>query len=437
MSGRLVLASKGTQDLWISEEPTYTHFLFAMKKHTKFAFDTQEFPLLEAKFDQETICYIPMDVGDLLTRITLRYTIDHTTSSSEYIFTNFAGVHAIDYVDLFMGGVKIQRLTGDWIYLYNKITNDRSTFDNTLDNLMNINGTNPMYIDIPFYFHDNLKTSILCCKLQKHNCYLKIKFKKWEDIVHTRFQNTVSNISITKASVLARYCYLDHGELQYLKSNPIDQVITQLQLRRFDISRGETKKVRLNFKNPVKTLYFYVYNKTRTLRFYTSQLYDIDPPIPDGWPYDTTGEYYMMNMRFSRAKLLFNNRAVFNEDYTTSVHKNSIDNSISGHKTFIPSASFDTLYSQANRKVEKPEIGSYSFAMYPLKDEPSGHVNFSRIIHQEFELEIPSSELYTYAAFDTGATFTNDFVGNDNECKIYAVSYNVLTYNSGLCGLRF
>lgn len=425
MSGRLVLASKGTQDLWISAEPTYSHFLFAMKKHTKFAFDTLEFPLLEAKFEQETTCYIPMDAGDLLNRLTLKYTIDFTTSDPGYIFTNFAGVHSIEYVDLFMGGVKIQRLTGDWIYLYHKFNSDRSTFDNTIDSLMNINGTNTMYVDLPFYFHDSLKTSILCCKLQKQSCYVKIKLKKWEDIVHTRLQSTVSNISIKKASLLARYCYLDNGELQYLKSNPIDQVITQLQLRRFDISRGETKRVQLNFKNPVKTLYFYVYNKTRTVSYYSSNNAN---PIPS--------QYHMMNTQFSRAKLLFNNQTVFDEDYKTLVHKNYLVNSLSGHKMVIPLPTGYQGYTYINRKIEKPEVGSYSFAMYPLNTEPSGHVNFSRIIHQEFELEIPETELYPY--YESLGTFSyNDFVGSDNECKIYAVSYNVLTYNSGLCGLRF
>lgn len=434
MSGRLVLASKGTQDLWISEEPTYSHFLFALKKHTKFAFDTLEFPLLEPKFEQETICYIPMDAGDLLTRLSIRYTINHTTSSGERIFTPFAGIHLIEYADLFIGGVKIERLTGDWIYLYHKFNSDRSTFINTIKDLTSVNGTNVLHVDLPFYFYDNTKVSVLCCKLQKQNCYVKIKFKKWEDVVHGRFQSTVSDINIQNASLLARYCYLDNGELQYLKSTPIDQIITQTQLRRFDISRGETKRVRLNFKNPVKTLYFFVYNKNNTLiiQDYNSE----------------TGDYHMMNAEFSRAKLLINNQSVFDEDYKTLVHKNYLVNSIADHETFVP---YRTTYADDGQKLEKLEVGTYSFAAYPLRDEPSGHLNFSRIIHQEFEMEIPENDLRTYSSYVNGYisgitnlpvitvedTFYNDFIGNENECKIYAVSYNVLTYNSGLCGLRF
>jgi hypothetical protein len=73
------------------------------------------------------------------------------------------------------------------------------------------------------------------------------------------------------------------------------------------------------------------------------------------------------------------------------------------------------------------ETGTYSFAMYPLKKEPTGHVNFSRIINQEFEITIPETE-------DIGG---GSYIDQVNECQIYAESYNILHYSSGLAGLKF
>jgi hypothetical protein len=82
---------------------------------------------------------------------------------------------------------------------------------------------------------------------------------------------------------------------------------------------------------------------------------------------------------------------------------------------------------------EKKEIGSYSFALYPLKKELTGHVNFSRIINQEFEISLPNTETITEYYKNLNTSTLRDI----NECQIYAESYNILHYSSGLVGLKF
>src|SRR5210317_1769064 len=146
MAGKLTLGTTGIQDMYITEDPTYSHFSGIFKRHTKFAFDVREHPLLEAAFDQDTMCIIPIDMGDLLTNLTLRYkfffkasvsnvypmgdvtpTAENPTGNYDDPFTPTVGIHAIEYADLFIGGTHIERLTGDWIYLYHKYhATDRS-----------------------------------------------------------------------------------------------------------------------------------------------------------------------------------------------------------------------------------------------------------------------------------------------------------------------
>ena len=445
MSGRLQIATRGLQNEWINGTPTQSHFLFSLNKHSKFAFDIFEIPLSETEYDRESTCVIPLDAGDLITQMTLRYQIflkDVSLRSALKIMfiKNSPALHLIEYVDLFMGGMHIQRLTSEWMDTYNTIqyektlkesTRESASFDRAeLEQGRDYDSETSfpsVYLNLPFYFNDNLKSAILTCKLTKVSCRVKIKFRKLSDVLRlgsydasdffndnlnpkygtssypstqSQKEEIVNNflskdVIISNASVLTQYAYLDTDELQYLKSRPIEHIITQLQLKRFDVPRGETKRIQLNFKHPVKTLYFFVGPKNK---------------------YDVDGEY-MKNIRFSNAKLLFNNQIMFEDGPERLIYYNSKTNTMSGVYLL----------------QEKKEIGSYSFALYPLKKELTGHVNFSRIINQEFEISLPNTETITEYYKNPDTSTLQDL----NECQIYAESYNILHYSSGLVGLKF
>jgi hypothetical protein len=445
MSGRLQIATRGLQNEWINGTPTQSHFLFSLNKHSKFAFDIFEIPLSETEYDRESTCVIPLDAGDLITQMTLRYQIflkDVSLRSAlqTMFIKNSPALHLIEYVDLFMGGMHIQRLTSEWMDTYNTIqyektlkesTRESASFDRAeLEQGRDYDSETSfpsVYLNLPFYFNDNLKSAILTCKLTKVSCRVKIKFRKLSDVLRlgssdasdffndnlnpkygtssypstqSQKEEIVNNflskdVIISNASVLTQYAYLDTDELQYLKSRPIEHIITQLQLKRFDVPRGETKRIQLNFKHPVKTLYFFVGPKNK---------------------YDVDGEY-MKNIRFSNAKLLFNNQIMFEDGPERLIYYNSKTNTMSGVYLL----------------QEKKEIGSYSFALYPLKKELTGHVNFSRIINQEFEISLPNTETITEYYKNPNSSTLQDL----NECQIYAESYNILHYSSGLVGLKF
>lgn len=445
MSGRLQIATRGLQNEWINGTPTQSHFLFSLNKHSKFAFDIFEIPLSETEYDRESICVIPLDAGDLITQMTLRYQIflkDVSLRSAlqTMFIKNSPALHLIEYVDLFMGGMHIQRLTSEWMDTYNTIQYEKTLKESTRESASFVRAEleqgrdydsetsfPSVYLNLPFYFNDNLKSAILTCKLTKVSCRVKIKFRKLSDVLRlgssdasdffndklnpkygtssypstqSQKEEIVNNflskdVIISNASVLTQYAYLDTDELQYLKSRPIEHIITQLQLKRFDVPRGETKRIQLNFKHPVKTLYFFVGPKNK---------------------YDVDGEY-MKNIRFSNAKLLFNNQIMFEDGPERLIYYNSKTNTMSGVYLL----------------QEKKEIGSYSFALYPLKKELTGHVNFSRIINQEFEISLPNTETITEYSKNPDTSTLQDL----NECQIYAESYNILHYSSGLVGLKF
>ena len=136
MSGRLQIATRGLQNEWINGTPTQSHFLFSLNKHSKFAFDIFEIPLSETEYDRESTCVIPLDAGDLITQMTLRYQIflkDVSLRSALQIMfiKNSPALHLIEYVDLFMGGMHIQRLTSEWMDTYNTIQYEKTLKEST------------------------------------------------------------------------------------------------------------------------------------------------------------------------------------------------------------------------------------------------------------------------------------------------------------------
>ena len=421
MAGTLTLGTLGIQDMSISGNPTYSHFSGIFKNHTKFAFDVREQPLLEPEFGQETMCIIPVDMGDLLTNLTLRYQLLFKASTTlqdfpeaEDPFTPNVGIHAIEYADLFIGGTHIERLTGDWIYLYHKYHTSDYNFRDSVVPLTTAkqepygpdeNGEwnlRQMYIDLPFYFYNNLPASILFCKLTKQNCYVRIKFKPSNELIRPYLTDYVTETKIKTASLLTTYAYLDENELNYLKSTPMDQLITQIQLKRHDVQKtyDEETEIVLRFGHPIKTMYFIAGKKSRK------------------FPYQGDKELiqYMLNTKFKEIGVYLNNTTLFNESFSKLVYENSLTNSMSGINGDV---SFDsnTLYQLPTQE----NIGSYSFAMYPKDNTPSGHLNFSRIIDKRCRIKLDYS----------------DIDDETIEVQIYAKSYNILHYSSGLCGLKY
>lgn len=426
MSGKLTLGTMGTQDLYITDNPSYSHFSSVFKRHTKFAFDVREHPLLEPRFDQDTICYIPVDMGDLLTNLTLRYTLSFKASVSSTSsptpgdyddpFTPNVGINAVEYADLFIGGVHMERLTSEWIYLYHKYHASQYNFRDSIiplttakiepygsgaDNAWNLR---QMYVDLPFYFYNNLPASILLCKLDKQNCFIRIKFRTLEQIVRPYLLPFVTEATIRTASLLATYAYLAEDERQYVRRTPVDQLITQVQLKRHDIPRTkEEDTFLLRFKHPIKTMYFLAMRKSRRFAYHDDQ----------------TLIQYMLNTTFKELGVTLNNTTLFNESFSKLVYENSLTNAVSGVGGDV---SFDGT---SNQLETRDQIASYSFAMYPLDKNPSGHLNFSRIIDQRCRIVLDYTD--PYAAGEDDLT----------EVQVYAVNYNILHYSYGLCGLKY
>ena len=102
----------------------------------------------------------------------------------------------IKYADLIIGGQTIQRITGDYIYMYNQLnhTDNDTTFTlvpTTLHNSYPIinDATTPQYtnfqkykIQLPFYFNGHPSLAIPTCGLDVHIIEVKVKLKPADEL---------------------------------------------------------------------------------------------------------------------------------------------------------------------------------------------------------------------------------------------------------------
>jgi hypothetical protein len=207
MAGRVQLAITGTQDVFFTENPEYTHFIKQFKKHTNFAISNMKHDVRgEIAYGNTVKCTIPAGAGDLLKGV--RVHIDLPALSAYRGYNESIGHAIIEHVDLIIGGQLIQRIPRDWLQIYSEhyITQTKQTALSKLigkypeensGTAVEI-GTNPIngylgnattptkyIVDIPFYFHNNPELAIPLCALTKQECEIEIKLSDVTDCIYT------------------------------------------------------------------------------------------------------------------------------------------------------------------------------------------------------------------------------------------------------------
>ena len=405
MAGRLRLAATGVQDEWLTGEPQFSYFLTKFKRHSKFSFDFIESQFNgDIDFDSTITCRIPGDKGDLVKNLTLKITLQDPTpdgGTNNNIWCPSVITHLIEHADLLIGGQLIERITGEYIYMHQQLYNTSDDIDQTIyfltghGNILSYaSGSSYTYfLELPFYFYRNPSLAIPTCALTKQVVEVRIKTRPLPELI---FGGPLGDeiASIPKFSMDTEFIYVSPDESNFLKSRPLDYLITQVQMSKFKMKSGNTtKSVMLNFKHPVKELFF------------VSQS---DVSFQNNFP----NEYNTI----TNAELRFNNEVVFNQNMKFLAYEQSLKHHVNSPYSGIiaPGGQF------GNTKFGPAKFGMYSFSLKPEVYYPTGQVNMSRIAHKLLKITIDPK----YAA-------------SDSDTRIYAVNYNVLRINSGLAGLKF
>jgi hypothetical protein len=389
MSGRLRLAATGLQDQWLTGDPQFSYFLMNFKRHTKFAMDYVESQFDgDATFGKTITCRVPNDKGDLVKNMTLKITLDDPSSGYEWCPS--VASHLIESAELLIGGQTIEKITGEYIYMYQQLYNTDDDIDQTVyflnshGNTIQFTGDYTYYLDLPFYFYRNPSLAIPTCALTKQLVEVRIKLRPLAELVSgSNPENATANLK--KFSLDTEFVFLTDNERNFMRSRPLDYVITQIQMSKFVMKAGEnTKSVMLNFSHPVKEMFFVSQSEAAVTANHPNRYNTIE-----------------------NVKLQFNNEVVFNRDRKFLVYEQAL-------KHHISSPEFGT------NTYDESEFAMYSFSLKPELYYPTGQVNMSRISHKLLTIQINP---------------IND--SDDNNTRVYAMNYNVLRVESGLAGLKF
>lgn len=288
MAGRVRLAVTGIQDQWFTGNPDISYFVTNFKRHTRFSTESVEIPFSgDSAFGSTVTCRIPNNIGDLVRSVILKIKLSSTSPDSvttfnggtpvlnEYnSYTPSFGKQIIKHADLIIGGQTIERLTGEYIYMYDQL---HSTLDDTNLTQYFLSGHNQalygvnssrdtFYVNLPFYFFRHPSLSIPVCAITKQLIQVRITFKNADDNVVFQYRKrpegkiereTLSNETIINTSLITDFYFITDDERNFLLTRPLEYVITQLQKSTLQFKPGEVEKsALLKFQHPVKELLF-------------------------------------------------------------------------------------------------------------------------------------------------------------------------------------
>ena len=417
--GLLQLVAYGAQDAYLSGNPQITFWKSMFKRHTNFAMEPFRVNFNgQASWGTKHSAVLGRH-ADLLYSTYLEVVLP----PGAVFNTDQArlGYNLIRYVELDIGGQVIDRLYGEWLYLWDSLTNDGAvnykaqSLVNHLDAAVPIwtvpanesctvgTGNHAvlpkvLYIPLYFFYTRNPGAALPLIALQYHEVKITLQ---WNDatVIAGNFNNASSLPQPVQASIYIDYIYLDTEERRRMAQQSHEYLIEQTQYNEDKGISSYNNRIDLTFNHPVKELV---------------------------WVVQPT---YYTNCSLAKAKgetrlqpFTYNQKAVF-EQWIQFNGQDRLDRRYGDYFNRVQlyqhhSGSGYTYNNQYGMYV-------YSFALRPEEHQPSGTCNFSRI------------DTATIVLTMSGNVVVNPDTDDTWDVRVYAVNYNILRIMSGMGGLAY
>jgi len=443
MAGRVQLETSGPQDAFFTDDPEYTYFIKNFQKHTNFApffvdLDVEG----EVEFGNTIRCTIPQNQGDLLKTVSMKVEL---SSIQQNLVNNIEGIgyvesigHAmIEYVEILIGGQVIQHIPSDFLAIYsdNYVT---QTKQHNLEKLigkppLELSGTQvssvqiagylglatsdtKYFVDIPFYFYNNPELAVPLCAITGQEIEIVIKLRDLKDCVWGYDTTDPANSNsifylgdsiqtkglIKSLKLTTEMVSLDEEEKQMLLSKKIDYIITQIQESKteipldLNIDSVVDIKHKLEFKNPIKELFFIIQRLRKVVggHFVTNFDYDSN--------YQLYKSEYVNYEHLQNLEIQLDDSVILDRVTGNVINLRAVQSGIHHSRTQL----FRRYY-------------SYSFALEPERWYPTGQINFSLIKEQHLKLKILPDDLAK------------------RELRVLGLSYNILRVENGIAKTLF
>jgi len=389
--GLLQLVAYGAQDVYLTGNPQITFFKAVYRRHTNFAIEAiQQTFNGTPGFGQRVTTTIARN-GDLINRVYL--SVDVTPGGDD--LCKFFGLRLLNYVEVEIGGQKIDKHYSHWMYLWNELSLPKSKQDGYYKMVGAEGGSalSKLYVPLEFWFCRNVGLALPLIALQYHEVKININFESKA--------NCGASSASMNASLWVDYIFLDTDERRRFAQLSHEYLIEQLQFTGAEAVNGKNIKSKLSFNHPCKELVWFTTKTGADWMNYTThtptgasaseQLNELKP--------DTRGA---TKNPIASAKLQLNGNDRFSE--RGGVYFNMVQ----------PFQHHENVPSNAG-------INVYSFALKPEEHQPSGTLNMSRI-----------DSAILHVTMNDSITNTSDYSLN-----VYAVNYNVLRIMSGMGGIAY
>tara|TARA_B100000405_G_scaffold227211_1_gene162071 strand:+ start:157 stop:1485 length:1329 start_codon:yes stop_codon:yes gene_type:complete len=442
MAGRVQLEISGPQDAFFTDDPEYTYFVKNFQKHTNFAPFFKDLDVEgEMEFGNTIRCTIPQDQGDLLKTVSLKFELSNIQQNLVSWATGLGYVesigHAIiEYAEILIGGKTIQRIPSDFLAIYfdnyvshtkqenlgkligkppGELSGTRCRHPSIAGYLGNATSNQKFFVDIPFYFYNNPELAIPVFAIDKQEIEIVIKLRERSDCIigyktsdpdyvfYTGDLVTTKGL-IKDMKITTEMVSLVQDEKDKIKSKKINYAITQIQEVKNRIPQDANNNNlvhtthRLDFKHPVKELFFIIQRMKKTVNSWMVTNFD----------YDSEHQVYTATNLYTNQEHLQNLSLTLDDTDVISGASGEIIN-----LRAVQSGVHHTRTQLCRRYY------SYSFALEPERWYPTGQINFSLIKDQILKLTtLPDQDL-------------------ERELRVLAQSYNILQVENGIAKLLY
>jgi hypothetical protein len=394
--GLLQLVAVGSQDTYLTGNPQITFFRTVYRQYCPFGMETFEM----SKF--ENIEYGSLDLGkeccvkvvsvegtDLLRGAWLE--VDITNAGANHVYG--LGNALIKSVALEFNGTIIEEHTGGWLNTYGEMFQNngkRRAWDTMVGNCVPGNLPKKLFVPLRFFFCTNNGTALQLCSMAQTPVKLKFHFATREELM-------LAPEAEVNIKLWGDYVYIGDDEKKRFLSEEQYILIEHLQIQEAPIVSNENNRIKLEFANTIKCLYFTVPDQTCTSM-------PIHMTANDKSPEPTFRLTMNGQDRMQEKGLDF-----FLRYMPYKYHANN-----SREAMPIDMAAGESAY----KHVYNQHIYMYSFALKADEYQPSGTANFGRID-------------MTQMRFNNLPTMTK------NNMTIYAHGYNVLKVSGGVATMLY
>ena len=327
MPGALMqLVAYGAQDVYLTGNPQITFWKVTYKRHTNFSIESIEQVFSGVNdFGGYLQCTVARS-GDLMYRTYLVATLPYIDccqgaagsgrDANWARWLDYPGENLIDFVDVDIGGQRIDRQFGEWMHIWNQLTltNEKRegyykmighTTDLTYLTMANAyQDGNPcdlsgvpcntcaykcdlpektLYIPLNFWFCRNPGLALPLIALQYHEVKIKIQLRDLDCLLWAvdslnpgselypggggacgssqKAQGSLGNggaytKSLVSCSLYIDYVFLDRDERRYMAQKPHEYLIEQVQTNCSQSTAVSYNKVDLEFNHPCKEIFF-------------------------------------------------------------------------------------------------------------------------------------------------------------------------------------